>query len=806
MKLNKFKTDSFAGINNKDVEFSEGLNVLLGPNEAGKSTLIEAIFATIFKNVKLRMNYSDDREFNERFMPYPDGDYIHGCLHFEIDGQKYRVEKEWGENYSVFLELPDGQKINSFDKVNEYINDLFIYGEGTYSNIVFVKQQDVKNAINRIVSNKNVTGAISSFLRKTVMELDGINIDRLKEKIGEELDELLKKWDIDNDRPTNLDRDVNNPYKVGYGQVYGAYINTEQIRLDMEKTQRLEKEFEDISQSLKEIKEERTEIENKIKELASLEKDIFKRGQVEPKIDTLKEKIEDMKEINTKWPVLENELKKNSNKQEEHNEKLEKLAEEKKEAEEQAQIKEITGLLGKIEDKKKEIDDLKEKKEEIKEITADDVKKLENIQSKIATTRASIEAATLVGRINSAPGKVTVTRGIEEKEEIEAGREFKADGYIHIQSGELDIEIESGNIDFQSLQKQYSELKKEYDEFLADKGIKDMDEARKNLEKLNNSNNQVKMIKQQIDDLLDGKDYNELTEKAANLPEEKEVRDVKEIDEEIEEVRDKIQEIQIEINTAETRIQDWKDKYESHDKLFDFLLETRGDIKEMEKELADLAELPEGFKSAEEFNSHLAGLRDKKDELDHKFNESKEEMYEIKQQLPDISYEEFSLIYEDNKNEFERLKSRANSLLKIKEVFEDKLEEMDQDSFKPLVNSFSKYLSILTKGNYEVGEIDDSFEIKVKNKENKTLPANINLLSYGTYDGVALALRFALLEQLFKDTQGFIIMDDCLVNLDLDRKKEAVELINTFTENNQIIFTTCDPDTAEMLGGNVVRV
>ena len=38
MNIKSVKTRQFAGIKNKEVEFEEGLNVLVGNNETGKST------------------------------------------------------------------------------------------------------------------------------------------------------------------------------------------------------------------------------------------------------------------------------------------------------------------------------------------------------------------------------------------------------------------------------------------------------------------------------------------------------------------------------------------------------------------------------------------------------------------------------------------------------------------------------------------------------------------------------------------------------------------------------------------------
>ncbi len=43
MRLHRLRVVDFAAIGNVDIEFGPGLNVLYGPNDLGKSTLVAAI-------------------------------------------------------------------------------------------------------------------------------------------------------------------------------------------------------------------------------------------------------------------------------------------------------------------------------------------------------------------------------------------------------------------------------------------------------------------------------------------------------------------------------------------------------------------------------------------------------------------------------------------------------------------------------------------------------------------------------------------------------------------------------------------
>ncbi|MGM0410998.1 MAG: ATP-binding protein, partial [Bacillota bacterium] len=64
----------------------------------------------------------------------------------------------------------------------------------------------------------------------------------------------------------------------------------------------------------------------------------------------------------------------------------------------------------------------------------------------------------------------------------------------------------------------------------------------------------------------------------------------------------------------------------------------------------------------------------------------------------------------------------------------------------------------------------------------------------------------ALFKNMFSKEESFIILDDCLVNLDPSRKEKAIELIQRFSEKYQVIFSTCNPETAKNLGGNIINI
>ncbi len=113
-------------------------------------------------------------------------------------------------------------------------------------------------------------------------------------------------------------------------------------------------------------------------------------------------------------------------------------------------------------------------------------------------------------------------------------------------------------------------------------------------------------------------------------------------------------------------------------------------------------------------------------------------------------------------------------------------------------------MRIDTGGNYKIDSLDDSLNVKLVNSKESEMP--LNLLSTGTKDSVSLAVRLSLAETLHGEDVGLLVLDDCLVDLDPERKRLAVEMIKEFSQKHQVIFTTCNPVTAEELGGKIISL
>lgn len=131
------------------------------------------------------------------------------------------------------------------------------------------------------------------------------------------------------------------------------------------------------------------------------------------------------------------------------------------------------------------------------------------------------------------------------------------------------------------------------------------------------------------------------------------------------------------------------------------------------------------------------------------------------------------------------LKETANCLKAAK-------ERIDKKYVKDIKKSFSEYASELSAPSG--AELDNGFSVNV---EKQGAIRQSKDFSIGERDVLGLALRFSVLDAVFKNEGPPVILDDPLVNLDEEKLKKAKAFIASLSEKYQIIYFTCDKNRGE---------
>ena len=91
MKITKLHPTGFGRLPDKEYTFSEGINVIAGPNEAGKTTLRQFLTAMLFGWEKSRAKADPYK----RYKPWSGTGAYGGVMELTAEGKEYRVERDF---------------------------------------------------------------------------------------------------------------------------------------------------------------------------------------------------------------------------------------------------------------------------------------------------------------------------------------------------------------------------------------------------------------------------------------------------------------------------------------------------------------------------------------------------------------------------------------------------------------------------------------------------------------------------------------------------------------------------------------
>ena len=129
MKLLSIRLHPFGGTANRTCTLHDGINVLEGPNEFGKSTLSNALWHALFTSTHLTP--AALRNTMGRWYPKPGGDHVRVTLEFEANGQIWTLQKTWCAGAASSLQAEGAASIQAPQRGVRCREGEVAAGEGT---------------------------------------------------------------------------------------------------------------------------------------------------------------------------------------------------------------------------------------------------------------------------------------------------------------------------------------------------------------------------------------------------------------------------------------------------------------------------------------------------------------------------------------------------------------------------------------------------------------------------------------------------------------------------------------------------
>lgn len=850
MKLKEVQCDQFAGLNRNDpastIKFGDGLNLIVGDNEQGKSTMVDLIYYLLFKDVKL--DTRSDKEFIARYFPQKTtgraGDVIDGALVFEDEEGECCIRKEWEKKGGICrLTLPDGTLIRDPDALKQYLRDTLPYQEGIYGEIVFASQKRQLNCVKSIMEGLNRDKAtkdklqqtretLFSVLNRAALETGGVALDELEKQIEQRLTQYNAHWDDRMELPEGgVKRGIHNKWKKEVGLILQAYYEMEEVRGKLRKAEADEETCEEITDRIRSLEKE--------KELRTAEKEEFSgvrtalktRRILLEKLTDQTERIREMEKVLQEWPKLSEQIAQAQALKEQRNQVT--LLRQYEQADRIRINREATA--GRL--------------QQMMPVTQEDIDTYRKAQRRKSGLEGKMSGLSLVARIQMEKDMPVHVSQLESGKKLVAdGNEFQINAAVEIEIPEVmkmqllpqDVDVDvlreeikacdvvmnhimdqykTDSCDkleemktlYQQCQFEMERLDAQWDQILggADwESLKKAGEAARQKYSLETTG-EMRQSEHSLETAGEetAHEYSPETAAHTDSPETEEQflhspLDPDEIDDSICALCGAGVSLEEYLGGRKVKQSDYEAKYHSIEELKKQKETLEQELGQTQKEADEANQIPDKYKRIPDPDRYLTELNEEVKELEENIRQSNARKNELSRSMDEVAAEEYAELLEEKVQTYEKTRKAYRHWKHIYEVFQELKEQSSDNPVQDIEDHFRKYLAEISQDALDAS-MDEKMEIDLASG---TRRLTYDTLSDGTKDTIALAFRLAMLEHLFPEGNGLAVFDDPFTDMDPGRVRQACRLVQKFAERNQVIFTTCDNKYEEIFQNGPVNV
>ncbi|OPJ61677.1 ATP-binding protein [Clostridium oryzae] len=781
MIIKSITIKKFGKLKEYELNFREGLNIIYGENEAGKSTIQNFIKAMFYGMNSQKKNISEN--IRKKYLPW-DGERAAGKIVFCDDlNNEYVIERSFGQVKkqdicNVYNNI-NGEQATGIDSSCPG-KDIFGINEETFEKTMFIKQlgaqfaRDKDDEIMGRLLNIGQSGDENLSFHKAVNVLDNIiknlsggrktgKIDEIRSRIYELNTKKIETLSVNEKNLTLLEEQKNLSKQIQQRRNEIKKLN-EDIALG--KKLYLYYEYNEILK----LYSSKTEL---ISEMNNLKSSFYKNNfeDIEYDISGLREANSILKEREKNYDYVNGKLKDIEN-------RIKSI-----EIEEEAYAS-FHELGPNLEEK---VNNLISKKREIEKL-----RELEKGSNNSYGTKNKMKFIMLCSALIIAVFfAVLYAANINKQFAAFAILPFLS--FISALINYLSNLKKQKSVDQSDDEEDNFSIDKYFNYLLTSCGCADMEEFHKRL-----------------------KEFRELQSKKQLIESERKVY-LEDINERINEINNIKEDIAIMYNNfivpssiADESIMDYiQETYNKVKKKIDVCKETDyaltnllhgRSIKYISQEMENISEqLPEDIISNIKYKKGSRYMN--RDRLEANLNSVSSELIELEKRKQQIKYKldtessalSLGSIEEEiiaNKNKLVMLEEVNKNADIAKQTLTEAFNEL-QMNFGPKLNScVSRIMKQITADAYSDIKVSDNYDMNVYDSKDQWLKS-AEYLSGGTYDQLYFALRLGLIEIAFDTIKVPVILDDTFIQLDDRRMANTINYLKKLADNRQVILFTC---------------
>ncbi len=790
MKLTNVSCTQFAGIRDKSIAFDDGLNVVYGKNESGKSTIVNLISRTLFQAV--RLDGRRDKEFLDSYFPAARkgtrtrGDFADGKLTFEANNESYTLSKEWGADPRCALSTRDVTVRDTYT-VDSMLRQALVYGEGVYSELLFSSQKNTNISLHSLLDasqKSNAKDELAASVTRALAESDGITAAEIEEAITKKLDAICgKHWDVERGAPVRKA----GRWGSGLGEILKAYYEMEDAREILATIKKLESELDMVSSSYADADSVIKAAEDKLSDFSAFANRLALQSERKKAIMRLENDLQKYITALSQWPVLDANIK-----------KAQELDAEKKNRD----LLDKYAAANRI---KKEIDAVDMSVLMLPVPSGEEIQKAKTAIKNISALENSLCGMNLNAILKTYTQADVEIRSLRTGELIDISKaSFRITEAVTVTVlGIMELTLSPANVDVAATEARIAECKAMVNAIFSKYAVAAAEELEARANKVMTARGTLESLSAKLKVCLDTVSYAELEKAVASIP--GTVRSAELINADI--MRFCKGNASLFIAEKKASVNLYISEYTSLDDLRAIAANTENEIRNAKAELNAIDDIPAEYRSISNPEHFLASLQN-----DLKSKQSMRELMLMKktEAVSRLNTYKESIQFdpaahaEQTEQRFNEQKELLEHWLHIKKVFESLKEDVASNPLNDLADGFVRNLAVISNSRI-TSEFPSADRIDINLYSNNSL-LDYNKLSEGTKDTVSLAFRLAVLDYLFPEGGGVIVLDDPFTDMDKERIAQSINLVKDASERHQVIFLTCKEEYLDMLDANKIII
>ncbi|HUJ74096.1 MAG TPA: hypothetical protein VL359_04520, partial [bacterium] len=705
------------------------------------------------------------------YLPAAGGDSISVELTLQEGDKRWVLRRRWGTGATSELQLPAGGSLSDEDVITAKIASLLPAGRAATATLLMTGQSALAETLATLKDARKggeSLADLADILRRAVLSTGGVSVDRFTARVAEMRARAWSRWDRASGGPEG-GRGADRPWKQNVGTVLAAWYAREDARAAWKKAEAHDAAVDEVNRQLRAAAASAAEPAAFVRVHADAARDARARKAWEADLRAAQAEARDMVSVSREWPVAESRARELAEAAATAAPRLQALQKEAAEAQKAEEARAAREKAQRVQRARAARDAAAARLQALPRLDRKDVEAIRAAAGAVDRAEARLEACRLSVTVT---GRKAVEIRVQEDSAAEktrsvlpgAAASFTVAGRLRLVHPDMEVEVRSGNTAAGAALEAATAARGALAALLERHGCASIEEAEEHARATETSAAELRSADRALQEELEGETVADFERRLALLAPAADNRPAAVVKVDVAELQGRIEADARERAGLMRRLEEWTARYDNLEALILRLAATKGKEEKVQALIAGAAPLPQGYADVDAF---LKAFEEALAAAAHRAGDLRvleERRRNLEESAPAQSAEELQVQAAEAEETFQDVVRRAGALDRIAAHSAALLNASNAAVYKGMTARLARWLSLMTDGRYEAPVMEGPLPVGLPGAPGKAVAWDH--LSGGTRDTLALALRLAMAEAALGDADGFLLLDDPLVEMD----------------------------------------